>query len=217
MKAYKNLKPEVVLAYTIKPIIWGGIASRLTKIPSFFALITGLGFAFQPGGVIKNILVRLVSFLYKIALKGAEGVVFQNLDNMQFFIEKGLVFKDQCYLVSGSGVDVSHFAKESLTDKPIFLLIARLLGDKGIREYVQAASIVKHCYPDAEFHLVGPEDPSPDGIKLSEINKWHCNGIIYYHGSTRDVQPFLKKCNIFVLPSYHEGIPKTVLEAMANG
>ncbi|EIO3937747.1 glycosyltransferase family 4 protein [Vibrio vulnificus] len=213
----KRFNPDLVLAYTIKPIIWGGIAARIAKVPAFYALVTGLGFAFQPGGFLKGLLIRLVRLLYKTALKEAKGVIFQNPDNMQVFINQGIVPKEKCFLVNGSGVDLSHYEKEPLSNKPYFLLIARLLGDKGIREYAQAAAVVKQQYPEAEFHLVGPEDPSPDGIQINEVNDWHESGVIHYHGATTDVRPFIKACNIFVLPSYHEGMPRTVLEAMAMG
>lgn len=214
---FKKEKPDVILAYTIKPIIWGGVAARFSSSNSFYALVTGLGFAFQPGGFLKGVLIRLVRFLYKTALKEAKGVIFQNPDNMQVFIDQGIVPKEKCFLVNGSGVDLSHYEKEPLSNKPHFLLIARLLGDKGIREYAKAAAVVKQQYPEAEFHLVGPEDPSPDGIQISEVNQWHESGVINYHGATTDVRPFIKACNIFVLPSYHEGMPRTVLEAMAMG
>ncbi|MFH4665311.1 glycosyltransferase family 4 protein [Vibrio cidicii] len=214
---FREIKPDAILAYTIKPIIWGGIASRIAKVPVFYALVTGLGFAFQPGGFLKGVLIRLVRLLYKTALKEAKGVIFQNPDNMQVFIDQGIVPKGKCFLVNGSGVDLSHYEKEPLSNKPHFLLIARLLGDKGIREYAKAAALVKQQYPEAEFHLVGPEDPSPDGIQINEVNQWHESGVIHYHGATSDVRPFIKACNIFVLPSYHEGMPRTVLEAMAMG
>ncbi|HFQ4858320.1 TPA: glycosyltransferase family 4 protein [Vibrio vulnificus] len=217
LREFRQVKPEVILAYTIKPIIWGGIAARFCSNNSFYALVTGLGFAFQPGGFLKGLLIRLVRLLYKTALKEAKGVIFQNPDNMQVFINQGIVPKEKCFLVNGSGVDLSHYEKEPLSNKPYFLLIARLLGDKGIREYAQAAAVVKQQYPETEFHLVGPEDPSPDGIQINEVNDWHESGVIHYHGATTDVRPFIKACNIFVLPSYHEGMPRTVLEAMAMG
>lgn len=210
-------KPEIVLAYTIKPIIWGGLAARLSGVPNFFALVTGLGFAFQSGGKLKNILVRVVSFLYKFALKNAKGVIFQNVDNMNTFISLGIVTKEKCHIVNGSGVDLTHFSVEPLPANPKFLLIARLLADKGIREYCKAAALVKQQYPNVEFHLVGPEDPSPNAISVNELQQWINEGVLNYHGAASDVRPFIKNCSIFVLPSYHEGMPRTVLEAMAMG
>ncbi|MCY9875215.1 glycosyltransferase family 4 protein [Vibrio natriegens] len=214
---YKRSRPSFVLAYTIKPIIWGGIAARFTNVESFYAMVTGLGYAFQKGGFSKNLLNILVKFLYRSALKKSKGVIFQNRDNMQVFIDECIVPKEKCFLVNGSGVDLSHYNLSPLPSTPHFLLIARLLGDKGIREYAQAAELVKQKYPDAVFELVGPQDPSPDGIKLEEIQTWCDKGAIVYSGATKDVRPFIEKCSIYVLPSYHEGMPRTVLEAMAMG
>jgi glycosyltransferase involved in cell wall biosynthesis len=210
-------KPDIIFSYTVKPIIWGGLAARFSGVKNFYALVTGLGFAFQQGSFLKNTLMKIIKALYRTSLKQSKGVIFQNKDNMQFFIENRLIGSHRCSLVSGSGVDLSHFSKAELTKEFSFLLIARLLGDKGIREYVEAAAFVKATYPKAIFNLVGPEDPSPDGISLNEVTSWHNDGVIYYHGGTDDVRPYIEKSNIFVLPSYHEGMPRTVLEAMAMG
>ena len=214
---FKQQNADVILAYTIKPIIWGGFAARVLPNCRFYALVTGLGFAFQRGGWKKNILMKLVIFLYKTALKRADKVIFQNPDNRQVFIDLGIVPAHKTCVVNGSGVDVSHFEVKPLSNTPTFLLIARLLGDKGIREYVQAASIVKRQYPEAIFQLVGPEDPSPNGISLTELSILNNEQAVDYLGGTSDVRPYIAACNIFVLPSYHEGLPRTVLEAMATG
>ncbi len=214
---FKQKQPNVILAYTIKPIIWGGMASWVIPHCRFYALITGLGFAFQKGSWKKNTLVKLVTFLYKIALKKSEKVIFQNPDNRQVFIDLGIIPAHKAYVVNGSGVDISHFEVKPLPSTPNFLLIARLLGDKGIREYIKAADIVKEKYSDVLFQLVGPEDPSPDGITLTELAHLNSSGNIDYLGPANDVRPYIEGCSIFVLPSYHEGLPRTVLEAMATG
>ncbi|OEF25934.1 glycosyltransferase family 4 protein [Vibrio rumoiensis] len=214
---FKQQQPDVILAYTIKPIIWGGLAARFVPNCRFYALVTGLGFAFQKGSWKKNLLMKLVAFLYKAALKNAEKVIFQNPDNRQVFIDQGIVPEHKTCVVNGSGVDVTHFEIKPLTSEPRFLLIARLLGDKGIREYIAAADMVKQQYPNAYFQLVGPEDPSPDGISLTELEQLNANHSVDYVGATNDVRPYIEGCNIFVLPSYHEGLPRTVLEAMATG
>jgi glycosyltransferase involved in cell wall biosynthesis len=214
---FKRQAPDIILAYTIKPIIWGGLASRFVPKGRFYALVTGLGFAFQRGSWKKNLLIKLVAFLYKVALKKSEKVIFQNPDNRQVFIDLGIVPESKACIVNGSGVDASHFDVKPLSDQPIFLLIARLLGDKGIREYIEAAGRVKEKYPEAVFQLVGPEDPSPDGITLAELSCLNAKQSVDYLGATKDVRPFIEASSIFVLPSYHEGLPRTVLEAMATG
>ncbi len=221
---YKDLRrlysihtPDIVLAYTIKPVIWGGIAARSFPEVRFCSLITGLGYAFQGGSVRRRMLSNMVSHLYRFALKRAESVIFQNEDNLRIFVSRGIVSESKCKSVPGSGVNLTHYKKQPIPDGDIrFLLIARLLKEKGIREYVEAAKIVKNQFPKARFLLVGPSDPSPDGIPMDVVKKWDGEGTIEYCGATNDVRPFLNDCHVFVLPSYHEGMPRTVLEAMAT-
>jgi len=217
LKIFKVEKPDVILAYTIKPVIWGGIAARLFPKIKFYGLITGLGFAFQSGGVKRTLLTSIVAFLYRLALIKSPKVIFQNPDNLQVFCDKKIIKSKQAERVNGSGVDLSHFVKSKPTAKVFtFLTIARLLGDKGLREYAAAAIIVKKKHPDVVFQLLGPEDPSLDGIPIDEVNEWQNDGYIDYLGATGDVRPYLSGCNVFVLASYHEGMPRTVLEAMAT-
>ena len=211
-------KPDVILSYTIKPVIWGGIAARLFGRARFYGLITGLGFAFQRGGFKRNLIGSIATNLYRLALAKSSGVIFQNPDNQQAFIDSGVVRKENTFRVFGSGVNVSRYENLSLPlGSPIFLTIGRLLGEKGLREYAKAAQIVKLKYPDTIFQLVGPEDPSPDGIPIDEVMGWNNSGAIEYLGGTDDVRPFINDCHIFVLASYHEGMPRTVLEAMSIG
>ena len=217
-KALTLLQPDQVLAYTIKPIIWGGIAARLTCFKGFNAMITGLGYAFEKGSLARNAVNFIVKNLYRLSLANAKSVIFQNQDNRKLFVSLGLVSSDKCHRVFGSGVDLNEYKQQPLPIKaPTFLLIARLLGDKGIREYADAAKIVKQRYPKAIFQLLGPYDSSPDKIGQTEIEHWQSNGHIEYLGATDNVKPFIEACHIYTLPSYHEGLPRTVLEAMSMG
>jgi glycosyltransferase involved in cell wall biosynthesis len=161
----------------------------------------------------------MVSWLYRLALRNAQNIIFQNADNRDVFVGLNIAPLEKCTIVDGSGVNVQRFAKISLSqDSPTFLLIARLLKEKGIREYAQAAKMVRKQYPDARFKLLGGEDPSPDGVPLAEIQHLHDQGVIQYLGTTSDVRPYLAGCHVYVLPSYYgEGLPRTIIEAMATG
>jgi glycosyltransferase involved in cell wall biosynthesis len=217
-RLFRFEKPDVILSYTIKPVIWGGIAARIFGRARFYGLITGLGFAFQRGGFKRNLIESIGTNLYRLALAESSGVIFQNPDNQQVFIDSGIVPKEKTFRVFGSGVNVLRYENLPLPEgSPIFLTIARLLGEKGLREYAKAAELVKLKYPEASFQFVGPEDPSPDGISIEEVMGWHNSGAIEYLGGTDDVRPFINSCHIFVLASYHEGMPRTVLEAMSIG
>lgn len=217
-KAFEELQPDHVLAYTIKPIIWGGIAARLLGFKGFHAMITGLGYAFASGSLTRKSVNFIVKHLYQFSLANAQSVIFQNQDNRKLFVDLGLVKAEKCYRVFGSGVDISAYQQHPLPIKETtFLLIARLLGDKGIREFANAAKIVKQRYPKTKFQLLGPYDSSPDKISPAEIFQWQVSGDIEYLGETDNVQPFIAACHIYTLPSYHEGLPRTVLEAMSMG
>jgi glycosyltransferase involved in cell wall biosynthesis len=215
-KTFKLEKPDIILSYTIKPVIWGGIAARFFGKAKFYGLITGLGFAFQKGNFKRNLIGSIAKGLYKLALSASSKVIFQNPDNQQVFIDEGIVSADKTLHVFGSGVNVTKYIQTPFNEgTPTFLTIARLLGEKGLREYAKAAEIVKLKYPNVRFQLVGLEDPSPDGIPLNEVMAWHNSGVIEYLGGTNDVRPYINDCHIFVLASYHEGMPRTVLEAMS--
>ena len=212
---FKKKKPDLILAHGIKLVIWGGISARIRNIP-FFALITGLGFAFQGTSFKRKLLTKLVSFLYRIALKNSKAVIFQNKDNRDLFVEKGIVNSAKTHIVNGSGVDIEkyNFSKQPNSDVS-FLLVSRLLGEKGLREYAAAAKIVKSKFPKAKFELVGAQDASLDAISIEEVSSW--SNYIDFKGSTNDVRPYIKKCHVYVLPSYHEGLPRSTLEAMSMG
>ncbi len=217
---FRKEQPDVLLAYTIKPVIWGLLAARAGGVPRAVALITGLGYAFTDGtgGGLKRMLAGVVaSALYRLALGRADRVLFQNPDDRDLFLGRGLVRdRGQITVVDGSGVDLSHYTQAPLPEAPVFLMIGRLLGAKGVREYATAALALKARYPEARFQLVGWRDPGPDTVGEEELQSWIAGGIEHL-GRLEDVRPALAAARIYVLPSYREGTPRSVLEAMAMG
>ena len=218
LRLFREARPDVFLGYTIKPVIWGLLAARIARVRRM-AMITGLGYAFMEGGGLRQRLVlRLVCFLYRRALVGAHVVMFQNLDDRAEFEQRGLLPSSvEVVMINGSGVDTQHYAAAALPQAPVFLLLARLLGDKGIREYVAAVRILRTRYPQARFLLAGPLDSNPAAIGETELHQWQREGDIEYFGSLDDVRPALAQCRVYVLPSYREGTPRSVLEAMSVG
>lgn len=218
-KFFKLTKPEYIISYTIKPVVWSGIATFGLDFINFSAMITGLGFAFDKSSFFRKILMFIVSFLYRLSLSRAKNVIFQNRDDLDFFVSKKIVSSKVCHKVPGSGVPIEQFPFTCMPPQGmVFLLISRLLNEKGIRYFVEAAKKIKHIYPLVRFQLLGPTDPSLDGISIDEVTKWHDEGIIEYLGETIDVRPYLANCHVFVLPSYYgEGLPRTILEAMSMG
>lgn len=215
---FRMLKPEIFLAYTIKPVIYGSVAARITGVPMTFSLISGLGFSFvDVGGVKRRLVNRLVRRLYRLALRKNHCVLFQNADDMHEFTQLGLVERNQSVVIPGSGVDINRFGYTAPAMAPVFLLIARLLRDKGITEYVEAAKELKRRYPEARFLLLGWTDENPAAISRQEVDAWVREGVIEYLGRHDDVRPYIAGASVYVLPSYREGLPRTVLEAMAMG
>jgi glycosyltransferase involved in cell wall biosynthesis len=216
-KVLRKSKPDIVIAYTIKPVIYGTLASWMAGITRRFILITGLGYAFQ-GQNTRKLIKFLVCLLYKLVLKKTHGIFFQNPDDKNLLQKlKILPKKIPSYVVHGSGVNLKTYPSAPLSVEPRFLLIARLLGDKGIREYIEAARQILLRVPHASFHLAGWIDENPNSISQHELNDWVKEGVVQFHGYLDDVRPTIANTNIFVLPSYREGTPRSVLEAMAMG
>jgi glycosyltransferase involved in cell wall biosynthesis len=217
-KIMKHEKPDHVFSYTVKPVVFGSMAAKATKVPHVHALITGLGTAFQGSGFKRSLLNLVVKRLYRFGLSGCKSVIFQNPDDRALFLENGLVSSEKVGLVNGSGVDLDHFKQAPFPDEPIsFLLVARLIEEKGIRVYVEAARIVRRNFPDAVFRIVGYLDDHPGSISQMELDSWINDGIIEFCGRAEDVRPFLADSHVYCLPSYREGLPRSVLESMSMG
>jgi glycosyltransferase involved in cell wall biosynthesis len=211
-------RPDVVLAYTIKPVIAAALAGRAEGVGTIVALITGVGYAFTGGVELKRRVSRAAaSFLYRLALRRSDVIVFQNPDDERLFRDLRLVpFNHATHVVNGSGVDLAHFSLAALPEGTAFLMIARLLRDKGIREFVEAAKRLKSAHPEVPIALAGDFDPSPDSLSREELDALMLCGIDY-KGHLADVRPAIADCSVYVLPSYREGTPRSVLEAMAMG
>lgn len=219
MTLFRATRPDVVLSYTIKPVIYASIAAQLCGVKTRAAMITGLGYAFAGTGVKRSLISGIAKTLYRIALRGTRVVFFQNPDDQEVFRGLGLLRRPTTpVVVNGSGIDVTEYTKQPLPNDVIFLFVARLLVEKGIREYVDAARQVRVKLPGARFLVVGWIDENPNTISEEELDEWIQEGCIEYVGRVDDVRPYLAQCSVFVLPSYYpEGTPRTILEAMATG
>jgi glycosyltransferase involved in cell wall biosynthesis len=209
----RAIRPRAMLSFTIKPNIYGALAARMTGVPSI-ANVSGLGTAFIRGGLFS----RFVSALYRLAFAGSHAVFFQNPDDLDLFLSRGIVARNKARLLPGSGINLERFepAKPLESRAPIFLFIGRLLADKGVREFVEAARLTRKQFPAARFQLLGGLDPeNRTAIAQDELNRWVVDGDVEYLGPADDVRPFISKASAIVLPSYREGLPRSLLEGAA--
>lgn len=210
IKIMREIMPDIVLTYTIKPNVYGGIACRITKVP-YVTNITGLGTSIEKKGLLKIITLMM----YRLGLSKASCVFFQNTSNQEFFVNNGIV-KGNNRLLPGSGVNLHQHRFEPYPEEaaPLrFVFIGRMMKAKGIDELIQAAKIIKEKYPQVNFDLVGGCEEYYDQ-KLKELNR---DGIINYHGKQEDVHEFLASSHAIILPSYHEGLANVLLEAASTG
>lgn len=213
-QVYRKIRPDCIIHYTIKPNIYGSIAAKLAKVPSL-AVTTGLGYTF----INNSVVAKIAKKLYKLAFRFPREVWFLNEDDRQVFLVNNLVSDSRAVLLHGEGIDVSFFSPMPSVRENCsvcFLLIARMLWDKGIGEYVEAARLIKGKYPDVRFQLLGACDAkNPSIIDREQVMSWEREGIIEYLGTTDDVRSAIANADCVVLPSYREGIPRTMLEAAA--
>jgi len=214
LKLYRRYKPDLVIHYTVKPNIYGGIAARMLGIPSI-GVITGLGYSLMHEGWI-NVITR---FLYKWSLHYHRKVIFENNDDKLLFQKAGLISGAKSVSIKGCGVDSSFFSPngDGRTNGMItFTFIGRLLYDKGVKEFIEAAQILKKQNHKIQFWLIGEIDrENPSAVRNDDLVKWVRDPSIHYHGATDNIRKFIEKSDCIVLPSYREGMPRVIMEAMS--
>lgn len=218
IRKYKKIKPDLILHYTNKPNIFGGIAAKIAGVPSI-AMVTGLGYAFIHNGWIK----KITTLLYRITGGMHRKFIFENIEDRELFESLKIIKPGQGVSIKGCGVNTTYFAPYpngivKTGDEVTFTFIGRLLYDKGIKEFVLAAKEIKAKYPKVTFSIVGELDvENPATVDKEDLVEWTENDIVYYHGFQRDVRPYIAKSDCIVLPSYREAIPRTITEGMSMG
>lgn len=218
----KKINPDCVMGYFIKPVVYGMIAAWFAGVKHRFALIEGMGFVFMDdpaaNSLKRRILKNIVVGLYRISLRHASRVIFINPDDLNDMLELKCVTTHQSVLIPGAGVDLERFNYSMPNSrKTVFILVARMLREKGVCEFVEAASILKKKWKNADFVLVGGTDQNPGSIVAAEIRTWVNKGIVSWAGQVNNVHEYLHDSSVFVLPSYREGLPRSTQEAMAIG
>lgn len=214
---YKE-RPSAYLGFTVKSYIYGSLAAHILRIPAI-GTVTGLGTAF----IQVTWVTKVVKILYKVTNRYMAKIFFQNHVDKNLFIEERLADEEKVVVVPGSGINLDKFVVKEIVatraiDKPVFLFVGRMLKDKGVIEFLDSAIIVRKKYPEAVFQLLGPTDVENETvIKLNQIKEWVENGVVEYLGVAVDVRPHIENADCIVLPSYREGIPRTLLEGAAMG
>ena len=217
VKLLKKEKPDRVFTSQAKMVLYGGLAAFCLGIREVYPLIAGLGSVFLSSGLKGGILKRILMSGYRLSLRRSPSVFFQNQDDAAFFVDNRIVSSDRIVFLNGSGVNLEKFARQPLPKSFGFLCVSRLIRDKGVLEYLSACRMVKKTHPEIRCLLVGPFDSNPTALKPHELQPYIDDGSVEYFGEQSDVRPYLGQCNVFVLPSYREGTPKSVLEAMSCG
>lgn len=214
LRKYKKIRPDLVIHYTVKPNIWGGFAARLLGIPTV-AVVTGLGYSLIHEGWINFV----TKWLYRFSLPLHRKVIFENIDDKKLFEKEKLVSPSKSISIKGCGVDTNFFSPNGdgrQEGKITFSFIGRLLYDKGVREFIEAARIVRESIQNVQFWLIGEIDKeNPSSVRNEDLMKWIRDPNIHYHGATENIRKIIEQSDCIVLPSYREGMPKVIMESMA--
>lgn len=221
-RTIKSFRPDVVFSFFPKPVIFGTLASKLAGVKKIYSLLEGLGYCFtkcaEPDSAKKKIVKKTQVFLYKLALPLATKVMFLNKDDSNELLQEHKIKVKNFEVIGGIGVDLKNYNFHPVPHgTQHFTMVSRLLIEKGVREYVKAATIVKMKYPFVRFSIAGAFDDNPGGIPLKEYQQWIREGNIEFLGQISDIKNHLIQSTVFVLPSYREGVPKSTQEAMAIG
>lgn len=217
LRILKRNKPDVFLSYTIKPNIYGSIAARYAGIKKIYAMMTGAGSVIRGYSLKFIVLQKVLLPLYRLAFNYCEKIFFLNEDDLNLFKQKKIIVNNEVVLIGSSGINLEKFERKSFKNFNTYLFIGRLIRDKGIYEFLEAAKIAKKNRPNMKFQVLGPFDSNPTAITPKELMKYTKSNTVEYLGETNDVRPFIENCYVVVLPSYHEGQGRVLLEAMAIG
>ncbi|MCP8617519.1 glycosyltransferase family 4 protein [Salirhabdus salicampi] len=217
IRILRDEKPDVFLSYTIKPNIYGSLAAYFSGVENIYGLMTGAGSVIRGNTFKLRMIQKILIPLYKLAFKKCKVLFFLNDDDLELFKNKNIIDKQKSIIIGSSGINLNLFNKRPLRNSDTFLFIARLIRDKGIYEFLNAARIAKENRPKMQFKILGPFDSNPTAITPEELKKWTDEGTVEYLGKTDDVRPFIEDSFVVTLPSYHEGQGRVLVEAMAIG
>ena len=213
VKLIETIKPDVVFTFMLKPNIFGVLASKKMKVKAIYSMVEGVGDAFIMSSIKWKVIRFVIRILYKRSFKYVDKVFFLNDDDKNDFINMKLVTHEKCIIINGIGVNLEKFSYSECVNKHSFLMVARMLKTKGIYEYCECARRIKKIFPEVEFKYLGAEG----NVSIHDIQEYINDGSIKYLGTTKDVRPYLNECSALILPSYREGVPMSIMEALAIG